>query len=620
MTPHVLAKLKRMIAIVASVSLGLLLAVCTAAQQPTNENAQPAPPSNGVITGRVVDSSGQPLAGALAYATAIGSRVPPRGAVVDTEGAFKLEGLETGVYSIWAGAPGFVTESPFVAPDAPRRYYRPGDTVTISLSKGGVITGTVATATGQPVVAVVVHAMRVRDADGQPAEGVSQPRERQTDDRGIYRIYGLLPGTYVISAGGPSMFYSGLSGPYDTDAATYAPSSTRDTAVEIGVRSGEEAMGVNIQYRGEPGHAITGAVTGILQNQAAVSTAFYGSSVTLTEVQSRTMLMYSSASSYNGYSFEFYGVPDGEYQLDAQRSVPNGEATAAEPRRIRVRGADVTGIALALVPLSSIVGQVVIESHPELNCAKRRATALRETLITARRDPRPETKSTENQKDKAEANTENKLPIGLSNTSAEGVPGEKGEFTLRGLRSGSYRVESHLPGSGWFVRSIMIGSPPPNATATKRADSNIPRDGIILRSGERVSGLTVTIAEGGASFRGRLTVAEGQSVPLNLRVYLVPAEKDSVGDVLRFFETRADSDGSFALGNIAPGHYWLIERAADEGEPATVKPIRQDSALRSQVLKEAEKTRNEIQLQPCQRVVDYEIRYPPAANDAKPKP
>jgi hypothetical protein len=611
--------LKQTIVLAAAVALGLLFATNSTAQQPANENAQPAPPSNGVISGRVVDSSGQPLTSAIAYATAIGSRVPPRGAVMDIDGAFKLEGLEAGVYSIWAAAPGFIADSPFIAPDAPRKYYRPGDSVTISLVKGGVITGAVTTATGQPVVAVVVRAMRVRDAEGQPIEGISQPKERQTDDRGIYRIYGLQPGTYVISAGGPSVFNSGIPGPYDADVATYAPSSTRDTAMEIGVRGGEEAVGINIQYRGEAGHAISGVVAG-LQNQPTMQAGIFGASVVLTAVQSRTTLMFASASSYNGYSFEFYGVPDGEYELTAQRSLPSGEATAAEPRRVKVKGADVTGVALALMPLSSIGGQVVAESHPELNCAKRRATALRETLITARRDPRPETKSNENQKEKAVANPEPRLPINLSNTTAEGAPGEKGEFTLRGLRSGSYRIESYLPGSGWFLRSVMIGSPPPNATAPKRTDANIPRDGITLKSGERVSGLTVTIAEGAAIFRGRLTAAEGQSLPPNLRVYLVPAEKDGVADVLRFFETRADTDGSFALANIAPGHYWMIGRAADEGEPATVKPIRQDSALRSQVVKEAEKARNEIHLQPCQRMVDYEMRYPTAANDAKPKP
>jgi hypothetical protein len=262
----------------------------------------------------------------------------------------------------------------------------------------------------------------------------------------------------------------------------------------------------------------------------------------------------------------------------------------------------------------------MVESHPELNCAKGRATASRETLIAARRDPKPETKSTENQKEKIGANTETKLPLDLSNTSAASAPTENGEFTLRGLRAGSYRIESSLPGSGWFVRSMMIGAPPPNATSTRRPDANIPRDGITLKSGERVSGLTVTIAEGAASFRGRVTVAEGQSLPPNLRVFLVPVEKESVDNVLRFFETRVETDGTFVLGKIAPGRYWIVEHAGDENAPALIRPIRQDSALRSQVLKEAEKARNEIQLQPCQRIADHEIRYPPSANDAQPKP
>ncbi|PYS80802.1 MAG: hypothetical protein DMF70_10175, partial [Acidobacteria bacterium] len=199
--PRVLDNFNRMIVLAASLLFALLLATNSTAQQPATENAQPAPTSNGVISGRVVDASGQPLTSAIAYATAIGSRVPPRGAVMDTDGAFKLEGLEAGVYAVWANAPGFVTESPFAAPDAPRKYYRPGDSINISLVKGGVIAGTVTTVTGQPVVAVVVRALRVRDAEGQPVEGsVTQPRERQTDDRGIYRICGLPPGTYVVSA------------------------------------------------------------------------------------------------------------------------------------------------------------------------------------------------------------------------------------------------------------------------------------------------------------------------------------------------------------------------------------------------------------------------------------
>jgi hypothetical protein len=160
---------------------------------------------------------------------------------------------------------------------------------------------------------VVIHALRTKDAEGKAVEGISQPRDRLSDDRGVYRIYGLPPGTYVISAGGPGVFFSGVIGPYDNDVPTYAPSSTRDTAAEVMVRSGDEGTGVNIQYRGEAGRAISGGVIGGQSQSEMASNLVYGVSVTLTDVLSRTTLMYSSATSFNGYTFEFNGVPDGEY-------------------------------------------------------------------------------------------------------------------------------------------------------------------------------------------------------------------------------------------------------------------------------------------------------------------
>lgn len=134
-----------------------------------------------------------------------------------------------------------------------------------------------------------------------------------------------------------------------------------------------------------------------------------------------------------------------------------------------------------------------------------------------------------------------------------------------------------------------------------------------------MSGVTVNISEGGAGLRGRITLAEGQQAPPNLRVDLIPAEKESAENVLRFFETRADSDGSFVIGNIAPRRYWIIERAVDENDSATAKSLRQDALLRSQLLKAAT-TRKEIQFQPCQRLLDYELPYAPVLVETKSKP
>ena len=166
-----------------------------------------------------------------------------------------------------------------------------------------------------------------------------------------------------------------------------------------------------------------------------------------------------------------------------------------------------------------------------------------------------------------------------------------------------------MPDAGWYLKSITVG---PQPTATKASDLNIPRDGINLKPGERASGLTVTFTEGAAGLRGRISVAEGQRVLPGLRVYLVPAEREAVENILRFFDATVESDAGFAIGNIAPGRYWIITRPADDGDPAKVKPIRQDSSLRARVLREAGVAKKEIPFKPCERTTDYDLPYSPA--------
>jgi len=606
------AKSNRAILISASIAVVILFGEGSLAQQPSNDNVKPTPAATGSITGHVLSSSGQNPNGAVVYVNAIGGQVPPHGAVIESDGSFRVEGLEAGVYMVWANAPGFVSDTPNASSDAPRKYYHIGDSVTLNLIKGGVITGAVTNASGQPVVAAIVHAFRVRDADGKPVPGVSQPRERATDDRGVYRVYGLQPGSYVVSAGGPGQFYSGTANPFENDAPTYAPSGTRDTATEIALRSGEEVNGVNIQYRGEAGHAITGALSGLLQSELLMTV---GASVTLTDVQSRATVAVVYATSYNNYSFGFYGVADGEYELLARRSVPNGEITASEPHRIKVKGVDLVRLELKMSPLASISGQLFVESHPELNCGKRRATLLRETILTASREIKRDSKPSGNQKAKSDLAIEVAPPL---NTSAlvEGVPDEKGEFTLRGLYPGRYRLEPRLSGAGWYVGSISVSSGQKKTGADKSTDISIVRDGLRLKSGERLSNLAITIVEGAGGLSGRVATAEGP-LPPKLQVHLVPAERDGAENVLRFFEAQVDGDGTFSIGNIAPGHYWIVARIGNErGSSTPAGPLAFDAASRSQVAIEAENAKIEVTIKRCQRVRDYDLRFIPTANTA----
>ena len=583
------------------VALCLFGASACWAQQPVTTDTKLTERPGGAITGRVVNSAGEPLSGAVAYVGALGAGARSQTTAVDNNGEFKIEGLEAGIYRVSASMPGYIP-APQPSPTDSPSYYHIGDSVTVTMIKGAVITGTVSGPNG-PVIAANVRAIRVRDDDGKALPSAVVTRERLTDDRGIYRIYGLPPGAYLIVAGGAQQF----GGPtaysaYGNDSPIYFPSSARDTASEVVVRNGEEIT-ADIQYRSEPGHSISGAVAGLVQMQTQASV---GAAIGLINVRDRSTIMNTSASTFNNYAFAFYGVPDGEYELSASQFVTNNsDYLRSTPRRVVVRGADVAGINLTVAPLASIAGRLVFEKDPKASCAKRRETAAQETLVFARRY--------EGEK-KADAGTKPPAPPEVSITStnfvSEGVADAKGSFTLRNLPPGNYRIDPRAPASGWYLRTILTGAA---QTATARnSNPAVARDNVILKTGERLSGLTVTFTEGAASLRGRISAPEGQNLPPRMRVYLVPAERESLENVLRFFEAAADGDGRVAINNIAPGRYRIIARPAEENDSTRVKLIRQDSDFRAKVLHEAENLKKEISFKPCERV-DYDLPYVPAS-------
>ena len=567
----------------------LIQAFASAIQAQTPEPNSTNKP--GVISGIVTSSSGDLPSNTAVYASPLGANVPPQSAVINSNGAFRLENLEAGAYRVWAGAPGFVTDAQNVNPDS-RGIYHPGDSVTLRLRKGGVITGRVVKSNDAPVVATSVRAFRIRDENGKPLEGGTVFSERMTDDRGVYRMYGLVPGTYLVSAGGMPRFFGGYGTTgYDQDTPTYAPSATRDTAQEVVVRSGDEAT-ADIQYRGEPGHAISGTVLGI--PQGAMN---YGGGVNLTDVKTRTMLMNAQASSFTEHAYAFYGLPDGEYELVAQQYSQTRDVRASEPKRIKVQGADITGVNLTVVPLPAITGRVILDSSSPADCVKRRATAFQETVVSVRRQKRP-TKSGASEEALVDA-----VPLSSLEQITDEVPDAKGDFTMRNLRAGTYRVNVQLPSAAWYLRSVALGA------NTKATDWKVISDGVSVK--QSVSGLTLTISEGAAGLRGRITVAEGQRLPARTIIYLVPAEKENAPNLLRYFEARVESDGAFNIRNVVPGEYLIHARAA-EGDTPRLISIREEPDLRTAITREAEKAKQSVTLKACERLENYEFAYPPA--------
>jgi Carboxypeptidase regulatory-like domain len=580
----------------------ILCAATTASGQQPAPEATPA--ESRAITGRVVSESGQPLAGASVSAFRSNGSSGPRTAT-NSEGYFNLQGLDPGFYRLSANLPGYVVQIPQLDPtSAP--LYRPGDSASLTLIKGGVITGVVTDIAGEPLVNVSVRALRIRDAEGNRIRLAAFAQPRLTDDRGSYRIYGLPPGTYIVAAGGPGQYF-GFIDPYTKDAPTYAPASTRDTAAEFVVRSDQEVTS-DIRYRGEPGHAISGKVTGALPQAAGGLDT--GAGVRLSDIESHTIIITAPVTG-DDRAFQLNGISDGEYEITALGGGggPNPDLNVSAPRRVIVRGADVTGLTLVLAPLGSITGRIIFETDQKLNCGRRRDNAMRETMILVRRERIEEKAATQRSAVKGDEYVES----ALFPTSLERVPNEKGEINMRNLIPGTYRFEVRLPGAGWYTRELTLDQPDQKGTVNRAALPNIARNGIVVKSGDKPA-VTITITEGGAGLRGRVVPAEGQNVPPTLKLYLVPAEREHAENVLRFFEAAIAADGTFAMGNIGPGRYWIIARPGEAIDANTLKSIKSDSALRAKVLRDAEALKKEISFKPCERTVDYELSFSPTTS------
>ena len=564
--------------------------------------AQPGPAMVGSITGRVVGEGGEPLPYAAVYVTSRGpvARAMPT-ATTDAEGNFRFDGLALGTYTVLAVLPAYV-----MAPETagPNNYYRLGENVTIRMLKGGVVTGSVVTAAGEPVVGVGVRAIRVRDAEGRSLSATAPlgfSREFRTDDRGVYRIFGLAPGSYVVFAGGESQTGGFLPSAYAGEAPTFYPSSTRDTAAEVSVRSGQEATGIDIRYRGEPGHRITGTVAVPQSAGQAVSVG-----VTLTHPSSGMPVGSAWVENILGQEsarpFTVAAVADGEYDLLAQLHTREGTVAASEPLRVSVRGADVTGLKIQPAALASVSGTLINEPPGEelkalADCNGRAARAApQEVIIFARRDEPPPSRRPPGAPAAAQ-------PSPRQRSRYEAAPDEAGAFMLRSMEQGRFRLDARPLDEGFYVRSILLpGASAPNGT-------------LDVKTGQQLSGVVVRVAPGAALVSGRV-VAREEGGPLppfsQLRVHLLPAERERAEDLLRYAEATPSPDGSFAFRNLAPGRYLLV--ASPAADAAAARPAFWDAAERARLRREAEAGGAAVELQPCRREADFALRFPaPAA-------
>jgi hypothetical protein len=549
----------------------LLASLCTSAQSRSQQQGSPRIElKSGAISGRVVTESGQPLGNVNVYVRpATTEGLPVTNTTTNRDGVFKVTGLDAGSYTVTASVPAYILKSSDSGPVV----YKVGDSLTLVFIKGGVVTGTVTNPKGDPLVGVGVRVQLVGDESGRDVD----PRkiyENVTDDRGVYRVYGLPAGTYVVSADGSAAQPPGPRiNPFANDMPTYAPSSSREAADEISVRAGEETSGVNIRYRGERGSTISGTVAGFRNEQ--------GSWVTLTSTREGGPRWSTYFSAPSG-DFAFEGIPDGDYHLNADTYGDGRERGRSESMVLNVRGADVEGIVLTAAPFSVINGRVILEAlkTPPPQCTEK-IPRLSDMSVSAWH--------------RVTQGTGKKPQFVWRSGGA--VPNAQGNITLQRLPPSEYYFWLRFSGEQWYLQSIAFA--PSNSKPTDAS-----RTWTIVKPGDQLSGLTFTVAQGASLVRGKIPLAEGETVPGKLSAYLVPADAEKAEDPLRYFAAPVNKEGYFWLHYVAPGRYWIVTQPGTDETRNDLSKLRlpDGAELRSLIRHAAAERKTEIELKPCQDV------------------
>jgi len=178
-----------------------------------------APTGTSSLSGTVIDSDKKAVRRATVAIE--GDMHVSQTMVTDDEGRFTFTHLPTGRFTVTADKAGY----PSMAYGAKRPHRagagivlsegQPATNIVLTLARGAVITGTVYDEHGQPLPEVAVQAWNVNTSLAGERTVKMGSQVVESDDRGVYRIFGLPPGDYTI---GTAWYFSGLDARVPTDA------------------------------------------------------------------------------------------------------------------------------------------------------------------------------------------------------------------------------------------------------------------------------------------------------------------------------------------------------------------------------------------------------------------
>jgi hypothetical protein len=384
-----------------------------------------------------------------------------------------------------------------------------------------------------------------------------------TDDRGIYRVFGVAPGTYVVSAtpttGGVGDIVR-LSD-IELDAAigelrqqrgnTGAPGRTGGgSPISIAPRviaftpvfhptafSEDDAVGVTVGFgdeRRDVDITVTPVATSTLSGSVVGASPLSPAAITLARRSGEN----SGPPLTTGPdgTFRITSVVPGRYVVRALISSAAGRGSASGSCQsgetdVQVAGTDLAGIVIALRPCPQLAGRVsfVGTSLPPVDLSTIRMQLRWRATV--------------------EAATSTTVPVGgatrFIQTDGTFQVGTRGELRP-GLLTFIVDIPGSQPGKGWLLRSVL-------AEGRDLLDSPL----VITDSGPVITPVVITFTDQHSALVGRLETAVRQPAVDYTVIAFTTNQAWWTQPFRRVRTARPATNGDFVFDDLPPGEYFL---------------------------------------------------------------
>ena len=513
----------------------------------------------GRIKGRLVAAdTGAPVRRAQVRLS--GTDVMPKVATTDNEGAYEFRDLPAGRFTITATKSGFVTVG--YGQTRPFESGKPIDLAEgqvldradITMPKGSVIAGRILDEFGEPVADASVSALRSTWSNGRRRLQATG-RAALTNDLGQYRIYGLPPGEYYVSAtlrGSQEMMVmemaavaavrtgvaaaGGSEPPRSGYAPTYYPGTPNGSeAQRLSVALGQEAQNTDfalVPVRlarisgtviGSDGRPLAGVMVNAVPRSSGVTNVLFPSGGTSRTDQSG--------------NFTINGVAPGEYTLNAQgaqtitstgdggntmvftmrRSVGGGDGESEFGSiPLSVAGDDLANVVIATSKGTSASGRVTYEGG---------SAPSRNTLRISAASP--------------DADGPMMLIGGSSSVTAEGT------FQLRGLAGPRVFRVTNVP-AGWVLKAI------------RHNGTDITDEEIHINPAQPITGLEVVLTNRTTEVSGTVKAGNDPASDYTVVIFSDDPAKWAVPMTRHVASARPSQTGRFEIKNLPAGSYYAV--------------------------------------------------------------